>query len=102
MGIEDGSHVVVSGEILLKKTNKKISSSDFENVQGTTSTRSTRKFSRSWKVVSAPIDVDRSIAELQNGVLTITMPKDKKKMEEKVQTVPVLEQEPALPRTNNV
>jgi len=71
--IEDATKLMVSGQHK--------SSAAEGNIQ---------KFSRSWSFTSAPIDVEGTEAELKNGVLTITVPKDMKRIEERTQNIPVL------------
>merc|ERR1712137_777826 len=57
----------------------------------------TKTFSKRWSLESAPVDSSLATAKLLNGVLTITVPKDLEKMQEKYQKVPVVR----LEKNNN-
>ena len=49
----------------------------------------TSKFSQSFSLSDPSIDLDKFSATLENGVLLVTAPKDMKKLEENIRTIPI-------------
>ena len=79
--------LTVSGKSESKKEKK--SSSDEPDVKNQRYSFTSSEFSQSFSLSDPTIDVEHLSAKLENGVLLVSAPKDMKKIEENIRTIPI-------------
>ena len=80
--------LTVSGKSESKKE-KKASSDESSDVQNQRYSFTSSEFSQSFSLSDPTIDVEHLSAKLENGVLLVSAPKDMKKIEENIRTIPI-------------